>query len=166
VVAPADGLVQAITEVEPPAELGLPAARYIRISIFLSVFDVHINRVPMGGTLVHKVYIPGKFFNASLDKASTDNERLGMRIQLADGAEIGVVQIAGLVARRIISFVDAGQLLQTGQRFGLIRFGSRVDVFLPTNIAPLVCVGQRMVGGETALADLQSTEAVRTAEER
>jgi len=169
-VAPADGVVQAIVDCEPPAELGLPmlpaGQRYTRFSIFLNVFDVHINRLPVAGTIVHKIYVPGKFFNASLDKASTDNERLGLRVRMDDGREIGVVQIAGLVARRIVSWVDDGQTLKTGERFGLIRFGSRVDVYLPNTIPLHVAVGQRMIGGETVIADFTSTEPSRSGEVR
>lgn len=166
IVAPADGIVQNIVEGEAPAELQLPAGTYTRISIFLSVFDVHINRAPIGGEITHKIYIPGTFVNASLDKASADNERLGLKIKIEDGREIGVVQIAGLVARRIVSWVDTNQNLQAGERFGMIRFGSRVDTYLPQGIAPHVVIGQRMIGGETVMADLTATEPARQGEVR
>ncbi|MGE3770216.1 MAG: phosphatidylserine decarboxylase [Bdellovibrionales bacterium] len=166
IVSPADGIVQMIADVEPPAELQLPPGLYTRISIFLNVFDVHINRLPIGGTITHKVYVPGKFINASLDKASLDNERLGLKIKMDDGREIAVVQIAGLVARRIVSWVDAGQTLKTGERFGMIRFGSRADVYLPADIAPQVVRGQRMIGGESIIADLTASEPARQGEVR
>ena len=162
VVAPADGLVSNIVEGPAPAELHLPEGTYTRVSIFLNVFDVHINRIPVEGTISHKIYTPGAFLNASLDKASADNERLGLKVKMADGREIGIVQIAGLVARRIVSWVDVSQTMQTGERFGLIRFGSRVDTYLPQGIAPQVVIGQRMVGGETVIADLTSSEPART----
>lgn len=165
-VAPADGLVSNIVEGEAPAELQLPPGTYTRVSIFLNVFDVHINRVPVSGAISHKIYTPGAFLNASLDKASVDNERLGLKIRIDDGREIGVVQIAGLVARRIVSWVDVGQTLQTGERFGLIRFGSRVDTYLPQGITPQVAIGQRTVGGETVIADLTSTEPARQGQVR
>lgn len=169
IVAPGDGVLQAIVEIDnPPAELGLPAGKYNRISTFLSVFDVHVNRFPLAGKVVGKAYIPGKFVNAALDKASEDNERLALRLEVDGGSrgqiEIGVVQIAGLIARRILCFVEPGHAARTGERFGLIRFGSRVDVYLPADIAPLVMVGQRMVGGETIMADLTSSEPARVAE--
>lgn len=166
VIAPADGIIQNIVEGEAPAELQLPAGTYTRISTFLNVFDVHINRAPVAGTITHKIYVPGAFVNASLDKASVDNERLGLKIAIEDGREIGVVQIAGLVARRIVSWVDTGQSMQTGERFGMIRFGSRADVYLPQGIAPQVVIGQRMIGGETVIADLTSTEPQRQGQVR
>lgn len=162
IVSPADGMVSAIVACEPPPELQLPSGNYTRISVFLNVFDVHVNRAPVAGTITHKVYTPGAFVNASLDKASVDNERLGLKLKMDDGREVGVVQIAGLVARRIVSWVDTGQTLKTGERFGLIRFGSRADVYLPADIAPLVIVGQRAVAGETVLADLTGSEPART----
>ena len=161
VVSPADGVVSMITEAVPPAELGLGADALTRISVFLNVFDVHINRAPVAGTIERIAYHPGKFLNASLDKASVDNERNSLSLLLADGRRIGVVQIAGLIARRIICRVREGQSLRTGERFGLIRFGSRTDLFLPKGVSPLVAVGQRMIGGETVMADLGSTEGPR-----
>lgn len=166
IIAPADGIVQSIVTLPAPPETGLPVGDYTRIAIFMSVFDVHVNRFPIKGNVVGKTYIPGKFLNASLDKASEDNERLALRMEIDDQKggtmQIGVVQIAGLIARRILCFIEQGYAGRTGERFGLIRFGSRVDVFLPTTIAPLVMVGQRMIAGESVLADLNGTEAART----
>lgn len=166
VVSPADGRVQWVGPAKPPAELGLGEAPVMRISIFLNVFDVHINRAPVDGRVTTLAYHPGKFLNAALDKASEDNERQSALIETADGRKLGVVQIAGLVARRIVCTLREGQTLRAGERFGLIRFGSRTDLFLPDGVAPLVAVGQRAVGGETVLADLESGEAERVAEER
>jgi phosphatidylserine decarboxylase len=153
VISPADGQVSHIVDVIPPPELDLPRELHTRISVFMNVFDVHVNRAPMAGRIAKLNYIPGAFVNAELDKASEDNERQAFTIEREDGSRIGAVQIAGLVARRIVKFVEQGDSLQAGQRFGLIRFGSRVDVYLPTGVAPLVCVGQRAVAGETVLAD-------------
>lgn len=163
VIAPADGRISAIERVRPPQELGLGEEMRIRISIFLSVFDVHVNRAPAAGRITRSVYTPGAFFNAELDKASEENERRGLVILMPSGGEIGVVQIAGLVARRIVTFVGEGDTVGVGQRIGLIRFGSRVDVYLPPEGRPLVAVGQRAVGGETVLADLTSSEQEREA---
>ena len=165
-VSPADGVVCMITEALPPPELNLGTEPLTRVSVFLNVFDVHINRSPIAGTVERVVYNAGKFLNASLDKASLDNERNGLAIRLADGRSIGVVQIAGLVARRIVCHAREGQRLETGERFGLIRFGSRTDLFLPKGVAPLVAVGQRMIGGETVMADLTSAEGPRRGETR
>jgi phosphatidylserine decarboxylase len=161
VISPADGQVSHIVEVIPPPELDLPREKHTRISVFMNVFDVHVNRSPMAGRIAQLSYIPGKFVNAELDKASEDNERQAFTIEREDGTRIGAVQIAGLVARRIVKFVENGDSLQAGQRFGLIRFGSRVDVYLPTSVAPLVCVGQRAVAGETVLADFAVQGAAR-----
>jgi phosphatidylserine decarboxylase len=158
VVAPADGKVSMITTAVPPHELGLGATPLPRISIFMSVFDCHINRSPVAGQIEKIVYQPGKFFNADLDKASLDNERNSLVIAAA-GARVAVVQIAGLVARRIVCFVRAGQTVGAGERFGMIRFGSRLDVYLPKGVAPLVTVGQTAIAGETVLADLRGAEA-------
>lgn len=167
IVAPADGLVSLITEMEPPAELriddgsgtpGLPDGPVTRISIFMSVFDVHINRSPIAGTIERLVYIPGKFMNADLDKASEENERQHFLVQRHDGVMIGFTQIAGLVARRIIPFVKTGDTVAVGQRVGLIRFGSRVDVYLPAGTEPKVLMGQKIVAGETILAELGGQE--------
>lgn len=161
IVSPADGVVQRIARVTPPAELQLGSDERVRISIFLNVFDVHVNRVPHEGAVTRLHYIPGKFFNASLDKASEENERQLARITMPDGTLIGVVMIAGLVARRILCELKEGQSVKTGERFGLIRFGSRVDVYLPLDANPLVIEGQRAIGGETVLADLKSDEPQR-----
>ena len=165
-VSPADGRVQWVGPAKPPADLGLGDAPLMRISIFLNVFDVHINRVPAAGRVTGLHYHHGKFLNASLDKASEENERQSVRLEMADGREIGVVQIAGLVARRIICDLKEGQTVRAGERFGLIRFGSRTDIFLPEGVSALVAVGQRSVGGETVLADLTSDEAERQGEVR
>jgi phosphatidylserine decarboxylase len=165
IVAPADGLVTLIKLVEPPVEMqvddgsgnpGLSSTPVIRISIFMSVFDVHINRAPIAGTVRRLVYIPGKFVNADLDKASDENERQHILIERTDGLAIGFTQIAGLVARRIVPFVKPGDTVAKGQRVGLIRFGSRVDVYLPTGTAPKVLMGQRIIAGETVLAEVGS----------
>jgi phosphatidylserine decarboxylase len=153
VIAPADGRVSGIATVLPPAELGLSDVPMTRISVFMNVFDCHVNRSPVGGVIERIVYTPGIFINADLDKASEDNERNGLVILHGD-LRVGVVQIAGLVARRIVSFVRDGDSLLAGERFGLIRFGSRVDVYLPVSVTPLVGVGQRTVAGETIIADL------------
>ncbi len=161
IVAPADGKVSMIEEVRPPAELGLGDEPRVRVSIFLSVFDVHINRAPIAGRITRSVYIPGTFVNAALDKASEDNERRAWLIENANGDGIGVVQIAGLVARRILAFKKEGDSTGAGERIGLIRFGSRVDTFLPPGQTVQVSVGQRAVGGETVLADLKSDEPER-----
>jgi phosphatidylserine decarboxylase len=158
IVAPADGLVTMIARVPPPAELrsgdGLADGDYTRVSIFMSVFDVHINRAPITGRIRRIAYVPGKFVNADLDKASEDNERQHFLIEGADGLRIGFTQIAGLVARRILSFVREGDDVEAGQRIGLIRFGSRVDVYLPAGTAPKVLLGQRAIAGETILAEV------------
>jgi phosphatidylserine decarboxylase len=163
IVSPADGRISAIERVRPPAELGLGDEPRLRVSIFLSVFDVHINRAPVAGRITRSVYVPGSFLNAALDKASEENERRALVIATAAGVEIGVVQIAGLIARRIVTFAKDGDSVGIGERFGLIRFGSRVDLYLPPGQGVLVAVGQRAVGGETVLADLKSDEAEREA---
>ncbi|MGQ3230249.1 MAG: phosphatidylserine decarboxylase [Blastomonas fulva] len=161
VVAPADGLCTMIELVPPPVELagpeGLGTDPLYRVSIFMSVFDVHINRAPIGGTIRRIVYISGKFLNADLDKASDENERQHIMIERSDGARIGFTQIAGLVARRIVPFIKEGDFVAVGQRVGLIRFGSRVDVYLPQATAPAVVKGQRIVAGETILAVIGET---------
>jgi phosphatidylserine decarboxylase len=166
VVSPADGVVQMIQPAAPPEELGLGPDPLTRISIFMNVFDVHVNRSPAGGTVVNLAYRPGKFFNASLDKASAFNERQAIRLRLEDGRDLAVVQIAGLVARRIRCDLRQGQAVRTGERFGLIRFGSRLDVYLPEGVSPLIAVGQTAIAGETVIADLASAEAPRHGEER
>ena len=160
VVAPADGRVSQITTVPPPHELGLGDMPLLRISIFMSVFDCHVNRSPVTGQIEKIVYQPGKFVSADLDKASADNERNSLVIAAA-GARVAVVPIAGLVARRIVYFVRAGQPLGAGERFGMIRFGSRLDVYLPDGTLPLVAVGQNSLAGETVLADLSNNDAGR-----
>lgn len=166
VVAPADGLVTLIQKVPPPRELSvddgsgapiLGEAAVTRISIFMSVFDVHINRAPVGGTVRRVIYIPGRFVNADLDKASDENERQHILIERGDGTPIAFTQIAGLVARRIVPFVKPGDILAAGQRVGLIRFGSRVDVYLPEGTEPRVLLGQKVVAGETILAEIGET---------
>ena len=161
VVAPADGRVSMITQVLPAAELGLGDQPLLRISIFMSVFNCHVNRSPVAGRIERIAYRPGKFINAELDKASEDNERNSLVISTANG-RIGVVQIAGLVARRIVSFVREGQMIGAGERFGLIRFGSRLDVFLPPRTQALVSEGQTAIAGETVLADFRATDLGRT----
>lgn len=166
VVSPADGVVQAVEPASPPSELGLPNLPLMRVSVFMNVFDVHVNRAPIDATVTALHYRPGKFLNASLDKASEDNERQSVLLRTADGHEFVVVQIAGLVARRIRCDIAVGHMVRTGERFGLIRFGSRVDVYLPEGVAPLVAAGQRAVAGETAIADLQSGEPMRRGEMR
>ncbi len=161
IISPADGVVSLIEKAVPPAELGMADAPLTRVSVFMNVFNCHVNRAPIAGKVTAVAYRPGKFFNASLDKASADNERNSLCIEMADGRQIAVVQIAGLVARRIVCFVTTGAALDTGERFGLIRFGSRVDVYLPDGVAPLVTVGQGTIAGETVLADLTSQEQAR-----
>lgn len=156
VIAPADGKISSVAMAIPPAELGLGADPVPRVSIFMSVFDVHVNRSPVSGEVERIVYRAGKFVSADLDKASEDNERNGLVIRTPSG-RYGVVQIAGLVARRIVCFVKEGQLVAAGERFGLIRFGSRVDVYLPAGTKPLVAVGQYSLGGETIIADLSAS---------
>lgn len=163
IVSPADGIVSLIGPAMPPAELGLAPVELTRISVFMNVFNCHVNRAPVAGRIAAISYRPGKFFNASLDKASVDNERNGLAIELADGRKIVVVQIAGLVARRIVCFAKPEQTLRTGERFGLIRFGSRLDVYLPAGVVPLVALGQTMVAGETVLADLSGPMIPRPA---
>jgi phosphatidylserine decarboxylase len=160
VVSPADGRVSQITSAAPPQELGLGSAPMTRVSIFMSVFDCHVNRSPVAGRIERIVYQPGKFFNADLDKASLDNERNSLVIATA-GSRVAVVQIAGLVARRIVCFVREGQPVGAGERFGMIRFGSRLDVYLPDGVAPLVAIGQTAIAGETVLADLRAADASR-----
>lgn len=156
VVSPADGLVSNIEEVPLPKELGRGEDEtFTRISIFLSVFDVHVNRVPATGEIVDLHYHPGKFLSADLDKASEDNERQTVLMRTDDGKDICFVQIAGLVARRILCDLEEKQKVKAGERFGIIRFGSRMDVYFPKGVAPKVFVGQRAVGGETILADLK-----------
>lgn len=156
IVSPADGLISLITNVDVPRQLigdgGLNEGQVMRISVFMNVFDVHVNRAPVAGRMTRIVYVPGKFLNADLDKASDENERQYFVMEDVSGVRVGFTQIAGLVARRIMKWVDVGQMLKVGERFGLIRFGSRVDVFLPVGYVPAVAVGQRAIAGETVLA--------------
>lgn len=156
IVSPADGVVCSVGEFVPPPELELGSAKMLRISVFMSVFDCHVNRMPAAGRIARIAYTPGLFVNADLDKASEDNERNGVVIETAAG-KIGVVQIAGLIARRIVCFTREGASLDTGERFGLIRFGSRVDVYLPTSAVPQVDLESRAIAGETVLARLSGT---------
>lgn len=161
IVSPADGVVQLIQVVIPPKELGLGNKPLTRVSVFMNVFNVHVNRAPVSGIVETIHYHKGKFFNAELDKASDHNERQLFCVKTDTGQKIGFVQIAGLVARRIRCDIYEGQTVERGQRFGLIRFGSRVDVFLPQGVAPLVVLGQKTIAGETVLGDLQSKEKAR-----
>ena len=151
-LAPADGIVAQVGPAVPPAELGLGPVARVRVGIFMSVFNCHVNRAPVAGKVVTVAYHPGKFLSASLDKASEENERNGVTIEMADGRLLGVVQIAGLIARRILCFTVPGRSLLAGERFGLIRFGSRLDVWLPEGAVPLVAPGQTMTAGETVIA--------------
>jgi len=166
VVSPADGIVQLVDRAPPPAELGMGDSPRNRIAVFMNVFNVHVNRIPCDGTVTAASYRPGRFINASLDKASEFNERQSLRISLADGRDLACVQIAGLVARRIRCDVGDGTPVRAGQRFGLIRFGSRLDIYLPEGVAPLVALGQRTIAGETVIADLNSDEPARTGDVR
>ncbi|MFK7761661.1 MAG: phosphatidylserine decarboxylase [Roseobacter sp.] len=158
IISPADGIVSLIEPAVPPSELGMDDRALTRVSVFMNVFNCHVNRAPVAGEVVSVAYRPGKFFNASLDKASVDNERNSLCLKMPDGQQLAVVQIAGLVARRIVCFVKPGAQMQTGERFGLIRFGSRLDVYLPPGVDPMVSIGQTMVAGETVLADLTLVE--------
>jgi phosphatidylserine decarboxylase len=162
VVSPADGKVAAVGEAPPPRELDLGGAPLTRVSVFLSVFDVHIVRAPVAGRIVQSVYVPGKFLNAELDKSSEENERRAMTIETSSGERIAVVLIAGLIARRIVTFVGEGDSVKAGERIGLIRFGSRVDAYVPASAEILVAAGQTAIGGETVLAELvDSSSAAR-----
>ena len=154
VLAPADGKVVSVMPAVPPPELGLGPAPRWRVATFLSVLDVHVNRVPADGTVTRIAYRHGAFLNASLDKASEDNERNAIALRLPDGRDLAVVQIAGLIARRILCDLREGDSVQAGERFGIIRFGSRTDVYLPEGVRPLVAEGQTMIGGETVIAEL------------
>jgi phosphatidylserine decarboxylase len=161
VVSPADGRVSMIVTCVPPAELGLSDEPLTRISIFMNVFDCHVNRAPVAGRITRIAYRAGLFLNAELAKASDDNERNGLVIETVGGQRYGVVQIAGLIARRIVGFVGEGETIGQGERFGLIRFGSRVDVYLPEGVKPLVGEGQRAIAGETVLADARAADPAR-----
>ncbi len=161
VVSPADGVVVSTMPRVPPPELEMGTRPLPCVAVFMNVFDVHVNRTPVAGTITGHGYHHGKFLNASLDKASDENERRSWRLRTVSGREIGLVQIAGLVARRIVPFHESGDVLAPGQRIGLIRFGSRCDVYLPEGTAPLALVGQRMVAGETVIADLDGQQVAR-----
>ncbi len=152
VLAPADGRLLPIIQASPPEELGMANAPRTRISIFMNIFNVHVNRIPADGVILETHYRRGRFFNASFDKASEHNERLSVRMKLATGEELAFVQIAGLVARRIRSNLSPGDRVRAGDRFGLIRFGSRLDVYLPPGLEPRVAEGAAMTGGETVIA--------------
>ena len=166
VISPADGVVQMIEEAVPPSELDMGETPLTRVSVFMNVFNVHVNRIPTDGKITRLAYRPGKFVNASLDKASIDNERQAVRMETEDGQEIAFVQIAGLVARRILCSLANDQSVRAGERFGMIRFGSRVDVFLPDGVTPMVCVGQTTIAGETVLADLTASSQASVGEVR
>ena len=162
IISPADGRVIEISKITPDEEIGLPVGNWTRVCVFMNVFDVHVNRSPMLGKIFYKNYIPGSFFNASLDKASTENERLILGMEAENGKKIAFVQIAGLVARRIICDVGIGSLLKAGEVFGLIRFGSRVDIYFPSDVSVMVLKGQKMIAGETIIGDFtKSSKSVR-----
>jgi len=166
VVSPADGVVQLIDRAAPPLELEMGNKERTRVCVFMNVFNVHVNRIPIDGEISKISYRPGRFFNASLDKASEFNERMSLRLKTTENHEIAFVQIAGLIARRIRCDAIEGQTVKAGERFGLIRFGSRVDVYLPEGVEPMVCVGQSTFAAETVIADLQASEARRDGEVR
>ena len=162
IISPADGRVIEISKITPDKEIGLPVGNWTRVCVFMNVFDVHVNRSPMLGKIFYKNYIPGSFFNASLDKASTENERLILGMETENGKKIAFVQIAGLVARRIICDVGIGSLLKAGEVFGLIRFGSRVDIYFPSDVSVMVLKGQKMIAGETIIGDFtKSSKSVK-----
>jgi len=161
VVSPADGKIAAIAEAVPPRELALGDQKVVRVSVFLSVLDVHIARTPVAGRISRSVYVPGKFLNAELDKASDENERQALVVETGEGRKFGLMLIAGLIARRIVTFVGEGASVAAGERIGLIRFGSRVDVYLPAGGEVLVSVGQTAIGGETVLAELAAKSPMR-----
>ena len=162
IISPADGRVIEISKITPDEEIGLPIGNWTRVCVFMNVFDVHVNRSPMLGKIFYKNYIPGSFFNASLDKASSENERLILGMETENGKKIAFVQIAGLVARRIICDVGIGSLLKAGEVFGLIRFGSRVDIYFPSDVSVMVLKGQKMIAGETIIGDFtKSSKSVK-----
>ena len=168
-ISPADGVVQLIDSAVPPPELGMGDAARPRVCVFMNVFNVHVNRIPIDGEIKTIAYRPGRFFNASLDKASEYNERMSIRMTPAgakEGGDIAFVQSAGLVARRIKCDLIESQAVKAGERFGLIRFGSRVDTYLPDGVTPMVCVGQSTVAGETVIADATTSEVARQGEVR
>ena len=166
VVSPADGVVQLIQAACPPQDLGMGEKSLTRVSVFMNVLSVHVNRIPVDGEISGLSYRPGSFLNASLDKASELNERQSVRLTTSDGRDVAFVQIAGLVARRIVCHLTNGQKARTGERFGMIRFGSRVDVYLPDGVSPMVCVGQTAVAGETVLADMDASSNAISGEVR
>ncbi|VAX04469.1 Phosphatidylserine decarboxylase [hydrothermal vent metagenome] len=166
VISPADGVVQSVCMAVPPQELELGDELRTRVSVFMNVFDVHVNRVPIDGVIVKQAYTPGKFLNASLEKASVDNERHSLLLKATSGKQYAFVQIAGLVARRILCWAEDGKEYKAGERFGLIRFGSRVDIYLPKGVHSMVCVGQRAVAGETVIANEKTKENDREGEIR
>jgi len=168
IISPADGRVIEVSKVTPDEELGLPDGNWTRVCVFMNVFDVHVNRSPMSGQITYKNYIPGAFFNASMDKASSDNERLILGMDTENGKKIAFVQIAGLVARRIVCDVDIGSHLKSGDIFGIIRFGSRVDIYFPSEASTKVLVGQKMIAGETVIADFTkgSKSVMRNTDEK
>ena len=166
IISPADGVVKMIDKAPPPKELNMGDKDRWRICVFMNVFNVHVNRIPISGTVTALNYRPGKFLNASLDKASELNERQSLGLTLDGGKDIAFVQIAGLIARRILCDVTEGKEMKTGERFGMIRFGSRVDVYLPDGVKPMVAVGQTAIAGETVIADIQAKEPVRAGETR
>jgi len=162
IISPADERVIEISKITPDEEIGLPVGNWTRVCVFMNVFDVHVNRSPMLGKIFYKNYIPGSFFNASLDKASSENERLILGMETENGKKIAFVQIAGLVARRIICDVGIGSLLKAGEVFGLIRFGSRVDIYFPSDVSVMVLKGQKMIAGETIIGDFtKSSKSVK-----
>lgn len=161
IVSPADGIVCAIKKIAPPSGFEMGTAPRLRVSIFLNIFDVHVNRIPIGGKIIKSIYHPGKFLNAALDEASDHNERQSLIIELTDHTRVAIVQIAGLIARRILCDVKQGDTVRTGSVFGLIRFGSRTDIYLPEGAYPLIIEGQRMIGGETVIADLATKETAK-----
>ena len=160
-ISPADGIVVSLAAATPPPELAMGDAAVVRIGIFLSIFDVHVTRAPVGGRVAAMRYTKGRFVNASLDKASDDNERLALRIAAPEGPDVAFVLVAGLIARRIVCDLYEGQKIASGQRVGIIRFGSRVDIYCPPPYVPMVVAGQRMIGGETVLADRRAAEPPR-----
>ncbi len=161
IIAPADGVVQSIKMSVPPAQLAMGDDECTRVSIFMNVFDVHVNRIPVDGKIIRQAYTPGKYLNASLEKACEENERHAILMETSSGNNVAFVQVAGLVARRILNWVDDGAELKAGERFGLIRFGSRVDVYLPKGVHSLICVGQRAIAGETVIASEKGREKER-----
>jgi phosphatidylserine decarboxylase len=165
ILSPADGIISLIEPAVPPAELGMGPDALTRVSVFMNVFNCHVNRAPVSGKITAIAYRPGTFLNASMDKASEDNERNSLAIEITDGRKIAVVQIAGLVARRIVCWSKTGHVLRAGERFGLIRFGSRLDVYLPEGVAPMVALGQTMVAGESVIAQLGHADWRRAREE-